>query len=266
MRALPTSTGDRAMRKPKLSHSSRLRAARVLLTASALMALTGCTTLGSMMSPYSEKYSCKNSDHGQCIHPDKAYADAVAGRPSRSDPAVTNDRKLLRGGGDAANMDGGAARAGGKTMPGGNGAFGTYRDSVYRELQGLIDQPVTPMLKPSQAVRTLILPYADRQRPDRLYMPRYVYLILDKPQWVVGGYLVEPVAPSSQVPVLEQVRERPGDAADPLPARDTTRPTVPPGALSAMPPAIPSPSAPIALPAVRPADRLDGKPMKEHHR
>ncbi|MFX8098510.1 hypothetical protein ABTK82_19370, partial [Acinetobacter baumannii] len=68
MRALPTSTGDRAMRKPKLSHSSRLRAARVLLTASALMALTGCTTLGSMMSPYSEKYSCKNSDHGQCIH------------------------------------------------------------------------------------------------------------------------------------------------------------------------------------------------------
>ncbi|AZI37790.1 conjugal transfer protein TraV [Caenibius tardaugens NBRC 16725] len=250
------------MRKPKLSHSSRLRAARVLLTASALMALTGCTTLGSMMSPYSEKYSCKNSDHGQCIHPDKAYADAVAGRPSRSDPAVTNDRKLLRGGGDAANMDGGAARAGGKTMPGGNGAFGTYRDSVYRELQGLIDQPVTPMLKPSQAVRTLILPYADRQRPDRLYMPRYVYSILDKPQWVVGGYLVEPVAPSSQVPVLEQVRERPGDAADPLPARDATKPTVPPTALSAMPPPIPSATAPTDMPSVRPSAR----PMKEHHR
>jgi conjugal transfer pilus assembly protein TraV len=47
-----------------------------------------------MMSPYSEKFSCKNSDHGQCIHPEKAWADAVAGRPSKSDPAV-NDRKLL---------------------------------------------------------------------------------------------------------------------------------------------------------------------------
>lgn len=241
---------------------SRPFLARGLLTASALLALSGCTTLGSVMSPYSEKYSCKNSDHGQCIHPDKAYADAVAGRPPRSDPAVTNDKKLLRDHADAANMDGGAARAGSKTMPGGSGAFGTYRDSVYRELQGLIDQPVTPMLKPSQAVRTLILPYADRQRPDRLYMPRYVYSILDKPQWVVGGYLVEPVAPSSQVPVLEQIRERPGDAADPLPARDATRPTVPPAARSAMPPAIPSPVAPTVMPNVRPAAR----PMKEHRR
>ena len=214
------------MRKPRLPHPSRPCLARGLLTASALLALSGCTTLGSVMSPYSEKYSCKNSDHGQCIHPDKAYA------------------------------------AGGKAMPGGSGAFGTYRDSVYRELQGLIDQPVTPMLKPSQAVRTLILPYADRQRPDRLYMPRYVYSILDKPQWVVGGYLVEPVAPSSQVPVLEQVRERPGDAADPLPVRDSTKPSMPHGALSAMPLAIPSPDAPIVMPTVRPAAR----PMKEHRR
>lgn len=258
MCALPTFTGDRAMRKSKIPHPSRPFPARTLLTASALLALSGCTTLGSIMSPYSEKYSCKNSDHGQCIHPDKAYADAVAGRPSRSDPAVTNDKKLLRDHADTANMDGGAARAGSKTMPGGNGAFGTYRDSVYRELQGLIDQPVTPMLKPSQAVRTLILPYADRQRPDRLYMPRYVYSILDKPQWVVGGYLVEPVAPSSQVPVLEQVRERPGDAADPLPAQDSTKPSIPPVSRSAMPPSIPSPMIPNARPAAR--------PMKEHRR
>lgn len=254
------------MRKPKLPQSSRPFPARALLTATALLALSGCTTLGSIMSPYSEKYSCKNSDHGQCIHPDKAYADAVAGRPSRSDPAVTNDRKLLRGHSDAANADGVTLRAGGKMMPGGNGAFGTYRDSVYRELQGLIDQPVTPMLKPSQAVRTLILPYADRQRPDRLYMPRYVYSILDKPQWVVGGYLVEPVAPSSQVPVLEQVRERPGDAADPLPTRDATKPAVSPAAPSAsasvMPPPIPSAVTPIDRPTVRPAAR----PMKEHRR
>jgi conjugal transfer pilus assembly protein TraV len=47
--------------------------------------LGGCATLGSMMSPYSEKFSCKNDDHGQCIHPEKAYADAVAGaRRSRT--------------------------------------------------------------------------------------------------------------------------------------------------------------------------------------
>ena len=189
----------------------------LLLLIAAIAPLSGCATVGSIMSPYSEKFSCKNSDHGQCIHPEKAYEDAVAGRSPRSDPAVTHDRKLLRSG-DAA--DGGQAAAmpigtRGKTAP---GAFSGYRDSVYRELQGLIDQPETPMLKPSQAVRTLILPYADRQRPDRLYMPRYVYSILERPSWVVGGYLVEPVSPASQLPVLGQLREKPADSIDPAPA------------------------------------------------
>src|SRR3546814_19516788 len=66
-------------------------------------------------------------------------------------------------------------------------AYGSYRDSVYHELKGLIEAPVTPMLKPARTVRTLILPSADRQRPDRLYMPRYVYSVIAKPVWVVGG-------------------------------------------------------------------------------
>ncbi|MFX8766530.1 TraV family lipoprotein, partial [Acinetobacter baumannii] len=70
--------------------------------------LSGCATIGSVMSPYSEKFSCKNSDHGQCIHPEKAYEDAVAGRAPRSDPAVTRDKKLLRGS-DTAGVGGQAA-------------------------------------------------------------------------------------------------------------------------------------------------------------
>lgn len=181
---------------------SRLsRAASLVLPLSALLTLGGCATLGSVMSPYSEKFSCKNDDHGQCIHPDKAYADAVAGVASKSDPAVTRDKKLLR--------DSKPARGSHKAA---SGAFEGYRDSVYRELQGLIEQPVTPMLKPPRTVRTLILPYADRQRPDRLYMPRYVYSLVERPQWVVGDYLVTPVSPASRANVLEQVKDRPGDA------------------------------------------------------
>jgi conjugal transfer pilus assembly protein TraV len=205
-----------AMQTPRPGH-------RLLMLIAAIAPLSGCSTVGSLMSPYSEKFSCKNSDHGQCIHPEKAYEDAVAGRRPRSDPAVTRDKKLLREPGvpqtDAESGIGTPAQASTKTMPGGKdmpGAYAGYRDSVYRELQGLIDQPVTPMLKPSQAVRTLILPYADRQRPDRLYMPRYVYSILERPSWVVGGYLVEPLSPATQLPVLGQLRERSGDAADPV--------------------------------------------------
>lgn len=217
MRASPFISGESAMRSSLLPVQTRRPSRHLLMLIAAIAPLSGCATIGSIMSPYSEKFSCKNSDHGQCIHPEKAYEDAVAGRKPRSDPAVTRDKKLLRDPGgmqaDGSPGTGAMAQASDKAMP---GAYAGYRDSVYRELQGLIDQPVTPMLKPSQAVRTLILPYADRQRPDRLYMPRYVYSILERPSWVVGGYLVEPLSPAAQMPVLGQLRERGADAADPL--------------------------------------------------
>lgn len=167
--------------------------------------LSGCATIGSMMSPYSEKFSCKNSDHGQCIHPEKAYADAVAGVPSRSDLAVTHDKKLLRDQAREAKAEG---KAPARSQAGQAAPYLGYRDSIYRELQGLIDAPETPMLRQGRTVRTLILPYADRERPDRLYMPRYVYSILERPQWVVGDYLVNPVERAARIPVLEQVKEQ----------------------------------------------------------
>lgn len=174
------------------------RAACLILPLSALTMLGGCATLGSAMSPYSEKFSCKNDDHGQCLHPEQAYADAVAGSRSRSDPAVTRDKALLR--------ERGTARGDNRRKA--SGGFVSYRDSVYRELQRLIDEPVTPMLKPPRTVRTLILPYSDQNRPDRLYMQRYVFSILERPQWVVGDYLVTTRPSSLGMPILEQAQDR----------------------------------------------------------
>lgn len=179
----------------------------------AATSLAGCASLGHTLSPYAENFSCKNSDHGQCIAPDKAYADAVAGRTPRSDPAVTRDKALLAKATPASTPPHGRADRAGVPAT----AFQGYRDSVYRELKGLIDQPVTPMLRPGRTIRTLILPYADRERPDRLYMPRYVYSMLEAPQWVVGDYLVNPVSPAARAPVLGQVRDKPVDAAIPAP-------------------------------------------------
>lgn len=204
---------------PLASHQSLHRS---LLSLSLLVALSGCATVGSMMSPYSEKFDCKNSDHGQCIHPDRAYADAVAGVASKSDPKVTNDHAILRG------QDAGRAGTRSRTEAAGT-AYGSYRDSVYQELKGLIEAPVTPMLKPARTVRTLILPYADRQRPDRLYMPRYVYSVIDKPVWVVGGALVAAPDRASQAPILGQVRETTAPDGEPAPAQESViAPSAPP--------------------------------------
>lgn len=188
------------------SHPNRLR--RAIFALPALVMITGCATIGSMMSPYSEKFSCKNDDHGQCIHPEQAYEDAVAGTHSKSDPRVTSDKAMLHGGKHA------MPRAGKGVQRAGADAWGSYRDSVHQELKGLIDAPTTPMLKPARTVRTLILPYADRQRPDRLYMPRYVYSVVDRPVWVVGGALIASPAPASRDPVLGQRKEPPAAIGD----------------------------------------------------
>lgn len=179
-----------------------------LLCAALVASLGGCATVGSLMSPYSEKFSCKNDDHGQCIHPDRAYSDAVAGIASKSDPNVTNDGSILR----AQTLRPGTRR---NTRSAAAGPIEGYRDSVYRELKALIDAPVTPMLKPARTVRTLILPYADRQRPDRLYMPRYVYSVVDKPVWVVAGGLVAAPDRAVNAPILDQTQTTISPDGDP---------------------------------------------------
>ncbi|SER14147.1 conjugal transfer pilus assembly protein TraV [Sphingobium sp. YR768] len=167
-----------------------------------LFGLSGCATVGSVMSPYSEKFSCKNSDHGQCIHPDQAYADAVAGRASKSDPTVTNDRKLLAS--DQKERGRGMNKGSGKPAA----SSAVPPPAGQRNVGTLIEDPGSPMLRPSRTIRTLILPYADKQRPDRLYMARYVYSIIDRPAWVVGDYLVEPGGRTPAPPVLRTIRER----------------------------------------------------------
>jgi conjugal transfer pilus assembly protein TraV len=173
-----------------------------------LLALPGCATVGSMMSPYSEKFSCKNSDHGQCIHPDQAYADAVAGRASKSDPSVTNDRKLLSPDRKA------RAPVPGKGSAKAAAAVAVSPQAGQGNVGAVIERAGSPMLRPSRTIRTLILPYADKQRPDRLYMARYVYSILNRPAWVVGDYLVEPGGRSPAPPVLRTMRASEPGAAD----------------------------------------------------
>lgn len=175
--------------------SARARSGAPLLALSLTVPLLqGCAAVGSMMSPYSEKFSCKNEDHGQCIHPERAYEDALAGAVSKSDLRVTTGSAK-------------AANPAGRQRSAATAGYEGYRDSVYRELKGLIDEPVTPMLKPARTVRTLILPYADRTRPDRLYMSRYVYSVLGRPVWVVGGTLVRSPSTAVHAPVLGQVKE-----------------------------------------------------------
>jgi len=45
-----------------------------------------------------------------------------------------------------------------------------------------------------------------------------MFRLLSRPSWVVGGYLVAPVSPAAQLPVLGQLREHGGDVPEAAPA------------------------------------------------
>ncbi len=99
-----------------------------------------------------------------------------------------------------------------------------YQDAVYDQLAAIIEEPVTPMVAPAKTVRTLILPYADPKGEGRLYMPRFIYSLLEQPRFVLGDYLSGPandfagalanglmVPPRTDLPVRAPERDMSGD-------------------------------------------------------
>ena len=143
--------------------------------------LTACSTL----IPYEENFACRNRDNlGKCIDVEKAYDEAA--EDIHRYPHFDEKAK-----GTTAPEPG--AYPGSSTgQPNSvTGAFHTYKEREYNELAALIEQPVTPMVKPPRVIRTLIFPYVGRQDDTNgyLYMPRYVYSILEEKQWVIGNYL-----------------------------------------------------------------------------
>ena len=160
----------------------------------------GALTLGlvgvaacSSVAPYDSDFSCKNDDYGQCIRPMDAYAVAVGTeRTSIGSDAVNaseNTRKWRHKPGDRGpgRSPSTLVSADGASVP----AYTDYQSQLYREVASLLEQPATPMITQAITVRTLILPYADEQENDLLFMPRFVYSIIEGPRFVMGNYLAK---------------------------------------------------------------------------
>lgn len=167
--------------------------ALVLLSSCGALSVAGCSIF-----PYDSKFLCeKTDDYGHCTSVQGAYEDATHGDTSNADAAdVKNDmvKKPDKSGDKCCNSDdvaagdppadGGPVDANGHSQP--RPAFSdkdAYRNSEYRAMAGMIDQPVAPVLAPAKVVRTLILPYSDGQT---MFMPRYVFSVVDKPHFVMG--------------------------------------------------------------------------------
>jgi len=140
----------------------------------------------STLIPYEEDFACRNRDNlGKCIDVEHAYGEAVETIHSypHFDENADGNRPPAETDDDYSTSSGHPDSV--KT------AFHGYKEREYRELAALIELPVTPMVKPPRVIRTLILPYVGKESDadGYLYMPRYVYSILEERRWVIGNYL-----------------------------------------------------------------------------
>lgn len=139
-------------------------------------ALTGCSML-----PYENDYSCRLKDnYGKCISVESAYTEAVTGE-SQGEPMKPKSKQGFGRRKKSPENSQMAQHSG--------SAYENYRDRTYHQLGELIKQPNTPLLQPPKIIRTLVVSYSSSSKQDTLYMPRYVYTVVQDPKWVLGQYL-----------------------------------------------------------------------------
>jgi conjugal transfer pilus assembly protein TraV len=149
------------------------------------------------LNPYHGEFMCSASaDHGKCETVEQAYAEALAGKSSKSNSLKSTDAQSSRPGGTGGKKDGKADPALVQTTLALT-SEDRYREAQYRKLAALIEEPVTPIIQPAKALRTLILSYP---AGESLYMPRYVYYFAEEPRFVIGEYLNPESTPKTVYP------------------------------------------------------------------
>ena len=118
--------------------------------------LSSCSGFKEVVNPYDEQFHCRAKDtEGKCVDTPTAYDDA---RHQQATPAPV--------------------------LPDSASSVKTEaRDSQYRTIINLLDNPQTPLLNPPKVLRVLILPYKGEK--NELFMTRYAYLEVEKASWVL---------------------------------------------------------------------------------
>jgi conjugal transfer pilus assembly protein TraV len=139
----------------------------VLLFVLAIL-LTGCA---SVLNPYESDFQCPDTDRGKCVSVQDAYGESIQKNSSTENKDEVKSEKPKEGNAlesqDKKNND--------------------YQEALYRELAGLLKEPLTPIVAPPKVMRVLLLPY--KGDSNELYMIRYVYFFVEEPKWILGDYL-----------------------------------------------------------------------------
>jgi conjugal transfer pilus assembly protein TraV len=148
----------------------KLKITRRLLGTSLLLGVVaGC-------NPYNSEFACKNAPFGKCSSTPDIYTEITDHKVKV--PKVDADTGLPVSGEKEVAL---------VAIP---EAESAYREAELKKVTKLLKRPVTPVLVPPTVMRILYLPF-EGEDGDVLNMPSYAYLILDKPRFVMGEYLVQ---------------------------------------------------------------------------
>ncbi len=162
----------------------------------ALLCLGGC---GWVLNPYHEDFSCPDYDQGKCINVEGAYKESLQRKKNdtltekENKAACERCRREARENNIPEDTYCTACLASetsdsthkGLTPP---CADTEYQKAVHKKIATMLKEPNTPLIAPPQVIRILVLPYKGDQ--SELYMMRYIYLLVDESQWVMGHYLI----------------------------------------------------------------------------
>jgi conjugal transfer pilus assembly protein TraV len=134
----------------------------LIVLSAALFTLEGC-----FLNPYKSDFQCPKTETGECVSVQRAYDKSVG------DGRKKNEGQSMK---DLMSEEHKSPQPGKSTL-------GIYQDALYSKMAGLLGDPVTPMIAPPTVLRVLIFPY--RGDGNRLFMPRFAYVILEDPQWIL---------------------------------------------------------------------------------
>jgi len=126
---------------------------------------------------YESEFSCPQTYNGRCISVPDAHDLALKGHDGPEyDPNVESSVVKKK----AQQEDGLAS--------GEESAHVSYKQSLFKRFDDLLQEPATPVVAPPQVMRVLLLPY--KGDGNELYMLRHVYFFVDEPRWVLGDSLI----------------------------------------------------------------------------
>lgn len=144
---------------------------RIIAVLFLVATLTGCSA-----GVYSSEFTCPTSYNGRCISLPTAYDLARSG-------------KDMPPGHEEKNDDLPKVPIAGSDLPPVESAHLSYKESLFKKFDSLLQEPTTPVVAPPQVMRVLLLPY--KGEANELYMLRYVYFFVDEPKWILGDSVVD---------------------------------------------------------------------------